>query len=180
MLEGNIDEPNAVNKKILWRTRACTRNRPIDSLSLSLCSSRSPPRCIPLRTCDRVTVTQLLPVLATRYTCAGLQLCTGAAPFMSHLYTLLYIHPCLFRRVPPTCIRLLLSRVCASHGAAARTRASTVQTLRPFQRLLRWDQPCILALHFLINYRALSRCSGPALSSGARNSRVADELTGAT
>lgn len=177
MLKGNIDEPNAVNKKSF---DAYGLVRATSPSSLSPCSSRSPPRCIPLRTCDRVTVTQLLPVLATRYTCAGLQLCTGAAPFMSHLYTLLYIHPCLFRRVPPTCIRLLLSRVCASHGPVARTRASTVQTLHPFQRLLRRDQPCILALHFLINYRALSRCSGPALSSGARNSRVADELTDAT
>lgn len=177
MLEGNIDDPNAVNKKILWCAGACTRNRPIESLSMLFTLST---QMHSIRTCDRVTVTQLLPVLATRYTCAGLQLCTGAAPFMSHLYTLLYIHPCLFRRVPPTRIRLLLSRVCASHGAAARTRASTVQTLRPFQRLLRRDQPCILALHFLINYRALSRCSGPALSSGARNSRVADELTDAT
>lgn len=71
--------------------------------SHSPCSSRSPPRCIPLRTCDRVTVTQLLPVLATRYTCAGLQLCTGAAPFMSHLYTLLYIHPCLFHQHASGC-----------------------------------------------------------------------------
>lgn len=101
---------------------------------------------------------------------------------LCRIYTLpLYTSASLFPAVPSSTypVALAVASMRVTLDLDARTRASHgVQTLRPSQRLLLLLYP--LALHLLINYRALSRRSGPALPSGTRNSRVTDELAGVT